>query len=73
VSVHKRVFFMDDQPRAAVPAGSSGGNLPPWLQGSAVATFTCTAGRVQAAAFGVPSASGGQVVATANRAQRARL
>jgi hypothetical protein len=39
----------------------------------AIATFACTAGRVRAAAFGVPNASGGQVVATANRAQRARL
>jgi hypothetical protein len=34
VSVHKWGFFVDDQPRAAVPAGSCGGNLPPWLPGS---------------------------------------
>jgi hypothetical protein len=65
---------MDDQPRAAVPAGSSGDNLPPWLQGSCSCNLYVYRGaRVQAAAFGVPSASGGQVVATANRAQRARL
>ena len=77
VSVHKRGFFVEDILRKApcgCPDRSPGAAISRLGDGVvAIATLACTAGHVRAAAVGVPNASGGQVVATANRALRARL
>ena len=77
VSVHKRGFFVEDilrkspvrlsRPVPVAAISRLGDRIV------AIATLACTARHVRAAAFGAPSASGGQVVATARRAQRARL